>query len=227
MLHSLSVNSFAKVRSLSTPDPNRLRYKEWLEAIMAEKRLSPIQLAKNVGVSPTTIYRALDPDGEFTPTMKTLLKISNKTGATMPGGHGHHPRSYDIHEVEHFRPKSAALKHLMFSDLNLFPVTIEENRKRSQEVYQVMDRALDLEGYLPGDIVVVDPAVQPRPGDIVCAVVDKKVAEESEILRRFEPPYLISRSLDRLVEPAPILLDRTVHIKGTVTSLIRNMRAAS
>lgn len=185
---------------------------------MAERNMSPIELARFVGVSPTTIYRAIDVDSEFTTTTKTLEKIASKVGRQPPG-----PNYLDAH---HLRPlNSTTGLEAIDVPRNLITLTAEEHRLLA---YRILDRSLELEGYLPGDIVVIDEDVAPSAGDIVCVdLSNQRPGGASRVLRLFEPPYLMSRSIDRRVEPAPILLDRSVEIKGTATAMLREMRKAS
>jgi DNA-binding phage protein len=222
MLHSSSVISFSKVRTLEVEQQSlREQIRSWLHAILAERNLSPIALAKLVGVSPTTIYRAMDVDGEFTPTTKTIEKIASKTGKAPPS----------MSSIEHYHPLKA--EHIRpFGGLEAVDIPngliMSAELHRQFLAYRVLDRALELEGYLPGDIVLVDETVAPKAGDIVCAdLLPGRPEGGGTILRLFEPPYLMARSHDRRSEPLPILLDRSVAIRGTATRMFREMRKAS
>ena len=216
MLHSHGVEPFLKVQRLNWDLTAREQIREWLQSILDERGLSPIELAQLVGVSPTTIYRAMDVKSEFLTSTKTLQKISTKTGRLPPG-----PGYLEAHHIE----PAAYSSGIERIDLpkNIVALTPEEHRRFA---CRVLDRSLELEGYLPGDIVVVDEGIAPKAGDIVYADV-AGTKNSGPVLRLFEPPYLISRSLDRRIEPAPILLDRSVEIRGTATAMFREMRKAS
>ena len=218
MLHSSVVISFPKVQQLDLEQQSiRASIRHWLQSIMADQRLSAIQLAKKAGVSPTTIYRALDVDGVFMPTTKTLEKIATKIGRPPPSLTEHVGL-----EVHHIKPMSSGIEAMDLRNLQI--LTSFEN---SGLVFRVTDRTLELEGYLPGDIVIIDKNVAPKPGDIVAAEVPAGREAAGTILRLFEPPYLMARAHDRQLEPLPILMDRSVNILGTATRLLREMRKAS
>lgn len=218
MLHSSVVLQFPKVQQLDLEQQSiRAGIRHWLQTLMLERNLSAIALAKLAGVSPTTIYRALDIDGEFMPTTKTLEKIASKTGKPPPSLQNDHYLPTD-----HLIPKGG-LEPAMLKNL-----TVLTRYENAGLVYRVTDRTLELEGYLPGDIVIIDREVQPKAGDIVAAEIPASRSEAGNtVLRLYEPPYLMARSHDRRLEPLPILLDRSVNILGTATNMIREMRKAS
>ncbi|MGN8170466.1 helix-turn-helix domain-containing protein [Agrobacterium sp. 22117] len=196
----------------------REQIRDWLQSIMTERNMSPIELAKFAGVSPTTVYRAIDVNSEFTTTTKTLEKIATAVGRQPPG-----PTYLD---ADHIKPWNSVsgLEAVDVPNGLILPAALDHHF----QAYRILDRSLELEGYLPGDIVVIDEDVAPSAGDIVCVDLSgQRPGGSSRVLRLFEPPYLMSRSIDRRIEPAPILLDRSVEIRGTATAMLREMRRAS
>ncbi|EKF43308.1 hypothetical protein NA8A_04733 [Nitratireductor indicus C115] len=96
----------------------------------------------------------------------------------------------------------------------------------SAEAWVLHSRALESAGYLPGDVVVVDRNADPRPGDVVCAVVYDKTGHGETVVRLFEHPFLVSATLDpELLRPVLIDDDR-VEIQGVVTASVRPRRVA-
>lgn len=90
------------------------------------------------------------------------------------------------------------------------------------DVWRVKSRALELAGYLPGDFLLVDShaADRARAGDVVIAQVyarDRPAA--STVLRRLEPPVLVSATTD----PE----DQRVHVVDNVNVLVRGKVIAS
>ena len=88
--------------------------------------------------------------------------------------------------------------------------------------YVLKTRAVELEGLIPGDIVILDlNAKDPKPGDIVCATIAGWPPGRSQtVVRVFEraPPVklLVAKSLDPTVQ-APIVVDEAaVVIMATV-----------
>lgn len=197
----------------------RLAIREWMQQILDETGMSAIKLAEVAGTSANTVYRALDADGEFMTSTTTLMKIARATRRELPGFLRLPDANYL--QAEHIRPYSG-----------LSPVDDVNNgiwldAETHRQFWRVNDRALELEGYLPGDIIVTDPDVVPATGDIVCAQLISTTKETETVLRLYEAPYLLTRSMDRAVDPAPILVDRNVTILGTAVALTREMKRAS
>lgn len=90
------------------------------------------------------------------------------------------------------------------------------------DVWTVRTAAMALEGYLPGDRILVDShaADRARTGDTVLAqVYDARRGTAETVLRRFEPPVLVAASPD----PA----HRRVHVVDGANTLIRGRVIAS
>lgn len=198
----------------------RLAIREWMQQILNETGMSPIKLAEIAKTSANTIYRALDPDGEFMTTTTTLMKIARATRRDLPA-FLRLPDAGGLLSADHIKP-------IGLSELASLDNGILIDPEIHRQFWRVNDRALELEGYLPGDVIITDPEMSPTTGDIVCAQVTSPTTKESEIvLRLYEAPYLLTRSMDRNVDPAPILVDRNVSILGTAIALQRQMKRAS
>lgn len=80
----------------------------------------------------------------------------------------------------------------------------------------VSGRALELEGYLPGDRILVDMKCTPQPGDpVVAQIYDAKRASGPTVLRIFKPPLLLVRSTQTRYEPC-LLSDNHVGVRGVI-----------
>lgn len=88
------------------------------------------------------------------------------------------------------------------------------------DVWRVKSRAMMLAGLLDGDFMLVDThqAERVKPGDIVIAQVYSRTGA-STVLRRFEPPVLLSASTD----PA----DARVHVVDGMNVMVRGKVIAS
>lgn len=218
MLHLTGGFSFYGLPTVRRDQAARAAIRVWLQDIKDEMNISAIKLAELAGTSANTIYRALDVEGEFMPSMTTLTKVSQKLGRPLPTIFA--PQSQVT--ADHIRPYNQGL--VPENPSNFIMLTAEQDR----QFWRVNDRALELEGYMPGDFVLVDPSVKPATGDVVCAsVASQQNKAEETVLRLYEAPYLLSRSMDRSIDPAPILVDRSVHIIGTAVQLLRAIKAAS
>ena len=90
------------------------------------------------------------------------------------------------------------------------------------DLWQVRSRALELEGYMLGDIVVVDLDRTAEGGEVVCAqMYDWNRGSAQTVLRVYEPPYLITASQSP-IHRKPVLVDNErVTIKGLVVASAR------
>jgi transcriptional regulator with XRE-family HTH domain len=93
---------------------------------------------------------------------------------------------------------------------------------RDIDTWRLRTNALDLSGYLPGDIVVVERKREAGPGDVVVAQTKaKRPADVRTIWRIYAPPVLMPASSDRSLLPTP--LAEAIPI-GVVTGLFRGPR---
>lgn len=199
--------------SMITSSSQQDAIRRWIETIMQRHRVEIPAVAARSGVAASTIYRWLEPDYQFTPSLTSLRKIARAFDAPMPAIEGQQTTlgfaEQDLTAFDHKQD---------FAGLPAGP---------NQGRWRVNTRALELAGYLPGDVVLVDQAVAPRPNDVVCAqVYDFKSGSADTKLRVFQPPYLVTLTMDPAASDMPLLVDgQRVVIVGTVIRSVR-MRAA-
>ena len=198
----------------TTSEPDRLR--RWLHEVMATTGLKATPLAQKVGISPSTLTRALDPNEPGYLSSRTVEKIVQKLGVSPPGGGDGRSRSGGFGEPELQKLDDAQMQFMALRPSN------------NQGVWEIKSRALELEGYIPGDIVLVDSTVAPAPGDVVCAqVYNFERGDADTVLRIFDAPYLVTATADREARQKPQLVDNErVVIWGTVVKSIRERRAS-
>jgi len=67
------------------------------------------------------------------------------------------------------------------------------------DVWEVETRAMNMEGILPGDLIITDLGLAPEVGDVVLAQqTDPETGKSQTLLRRYDPPYLIAHSTDAI-----------------------------
>lgn len=184
----------------------------WLQRVLASKDWKPHRLAKEAGVSPATISRALN-DDSFTTSTTTIEKIVRATGVPAPTGIGmmvpnSKLRSFAEPEAEYVAS----------------PQDITGSEQAGQQAtWKLSSRALDLAGYLPGDLLIVDPTISPVARDIVCVQIYSREKMSAEtVFRVFDPPYVVTRSTDPAAERKPLLIDQErASIWGTVIKVVR------
>lgn len=197
--HALA-NAHART-SVTMPEPST---RQWLEQAIARSGLKPTPFAQKAGIAPSTILRALAAAGDFDLDPRTVRKLRDTYGLPPPGG--------------------AATG---FSEPDLAPYEAEDGEAdmpAAPNVYlkRVGSRVMELDGILPGDVLTLDMARVPAQGDTVEAQVyalDRPVAET--VLRLYDPPYLLARTLDP-AHAKPLLVDgERVRIAAVLVRLAR------
>ncbi len=197
--------------------------REWLMFVRQKTGKSYTYIAREAGIATSTLTRHVnDPDYPHTLSTQTIAKIASKFGVSPPNafdvtaepnsGHG---SGFSESEAVPYEPKGRG------SDIRAAVDALIANR-RGCDPWELRTRALELAGYLPGDIVIVDLNETPRTGDVVCAqVYDWERGGAETIWRIYEEPYLVAASGERL-HRRPLLVDRrNVVVKGVVRGLFR------
>lgn len=86
--------------------------------------------------------------------------------------------------------------------------------------WQLNTRALELEGFMINDIVLVDENASPRPGDPVLATVEEHCGKPEPIIRQFQHAgpvnLLVPRTMDPKVRPTLVIDRDKVTIRGVL-----------
>lgn len=186
--------------------------RQWLEGVIKQTGLKPTPLAKEAGLAPSTLLRALDPDNPTALERRSIAKIVARFNVAPPFAPGAAPAGYPpgFSEDELLAPEDDAP---VFEGAHLTP---------NQYVRTINTRALELAGYLPGDVALFDMSVTARDGDAVAANVYNLQGGADTVLRIFEPPYLVTRTMDREIASKPRLVDgEHVRIMAVLVKLIR------
>ena len=191
----------------------------WLSEVLRRSGLSPYALAKKAGVSTTTITRGLDPNAKHTLSSTTVAKIR-----AVAGDHAHAgpaaPIGFAESGADELSPVAAgtsgdprvddAVRYLVAGDQGLVP-------------WKLNTRALEVAGYLPGDIAIVDLNAQAVDGDAV--VAQHYVGSNAQtIFRLYQKPYLVAAATDRAIRRPLAVDDMAVSIRGVVVASFRPRR---
>lgn len=196
------------------PDtPTALR--RWLRGEMDSRRLSVAEVARISRISRGTVYRILDPESPFKPRLDTIEKLEAALApAAGRNNNGHHDAH--LHEDELIPVSDSA---------DAAPAAA---RADDPVCYRVNTQALMLRGYLPGDVVRLDTAGDPRAGDVVAARVhDVDRGASRLVLRAYHPPYLLAYTAGPDANPLhqPLYVDgRAVRITAVMVSMTRRPR---
>ncbi len=203
-------------------------HREWLARVCQVTGLQPTKLAKAAGLAPSTLTRPLaeGDNGVSTLHAATIEKLVTFSGLTPPGSAGGERRP-----LRGFREDAApfdAKSHDSLADA----VRALTAGRNGVDPWTIKSRALELAGYLPGDVVLVDLNAVPAPGDAVCAQVYDWRAMQAEtvmrIFRRVAPfEILLARSLDPAFDEPLIVDGERVIVKGVLLPhRLRQPRAA-
>jgi DNA-binding phage protein len=218
MLHVWQVSNPVLGAPMAHPANMRAVIKDWLESVMRRHNVTARQIAlKSQGISPSTIYRAFEENGQFVMSTTKLAQIATAFGEDLPDvlARPGAPEPLADSSAEEVTPYAGPLNGG------------SANLSNQQATWTVSTTALDLEGYMPGDKVIVDQSVLPQPGDIVCArVFNIQRGNAETVLRLFQPPFLLTRSTNRKKEAKPLYVDNErVLLCGTVVRMVRERAA--
>jgi hypothetical protein len=204
---------------LSRKSDNRRQIQEthraWLEQIRAATDLPLTRIAAEAGLAESTLTRLFS--RSYTGTLHALTIEALKRRFSVPGPDqaaqaGLHENEATPYVADDSSPWDGAVRALMGSH-------------EAADPWVLRTRALDLAGYLPGDIVVLNLNATPRSGDVVCAqIYDFTRMRAETIWRIYEPPFLVAASTDAAFRRP--LSDASVSIKGVVVASFRPRRTS-
>jgi SOS-response transcriptional repressor LexA len=194
--------------------------REWLNSVLEQTGYTATGLAGKIGVAPSTFTRFLanaqgSPKTLHAATIERVVAATGISPSFLPRGERAQVLSRIGDDVAPYSPPedrniAAGTKALLAARPN-------------SRAYLVRSRAVESDGIVPGDIVIVETGEDPRAGDIV--VAENTTRRRVELLLRvYEPPYLMAAT----GEPSfrrPIVVDGVeVRVIGFVTEILRGRR---
>lgn len=191
--------------------------KDWIKHVAAHLNLTPSDLARRAELSPSTLTRYLnDNSGQIGISQRSLDKIGEYARIrphqfqTSPFG------SFQEAEATPYDPGDAQADWIEKQVRDMCSAV------QSRVPWTLRTDALNLLGYLKGDIVIVDLSMPARDGDIVCAqLYDWQRETADTVFRLYRKPWLMTHS--SIIAPIqPRLVDDdNVAIKGVVEAVLR------
>lgn len=185
----------------------------WLENIISSSGLTLTDIARRARLNPSTLTRFYSKnESGHTLTSRTVQKIEEATGVP----------AYE----QRVRPKLA-----FFAEEDAVPYKIEDEsqgilidclksvvaRSQNVDLWQLKSSVLSAIGYDQGDVILVDKAAVPRPGDAVCAQkFDWRRGIAETIFRVYRTPYLLTALMSGEPGAPEIVDDENIVIKGVV-----------
>lgn len=169
-------------------DKTAANIRDWMKSVLEKKDWSAFRWAKEAGVAPSTVQRALKEDYEFVPSSKTLDKLARAANSPSPimGSANHSPIANPSFLNVRYRTGAGVWQEV--GDVQAFdgvyPVTEDPAYAGfPQWLERVVGDSMDME-YPDGTFVhVVDAAAtgySPRPGDHVILVRYRHDGQEVE-----------------------------------------------
>lgn len=193
-------------------------HREWLRSLpgLTGKALS--RVAEEVGIARTTLTNKLKPSDPGTSTLNAAIieRIVRHHKVPGPGG-GPVPAGIALPGMaEDAAPYAAG------GDSTIEQAVRALTAGRSGiDPWTMKSRALELAGFMPGDVVLVDLNASPRPGDAVCAQVYDWPRDRADtvmrIFQRASPvDVLVARSLDPTIGPPLVVDGDRVVVRGVI-----------
>jgi hypothetical protein len=196
------------------------QHRDWLRALPQQTGKALTTLAKELKIAPSTLTRPLKEGDDGTSTLhaNTIAKVVEHTGVAGPTEVGspstgrRAPTRALSEEATPFEPGPQ-------DPLREAVKALSGGRKATS--WTVHNRALDLVGVLPGDVVIVDLGATAQPGDFVCAqTIDVTTGKRATVIREFQragaTDILVSRSSDPALHSMLPVDGERVIIKGVL-----------
>lgn len=206
---------------LSIVENVRRKQLNWVQAIMAMRHWNASQLAEMADIDQSTLSKFLnDKTGTAQLSSRTVEKVAIAGGlppyqsvaAPVPRG---------------FAEAEATPYVTTATDTVAEAVARFTQGHNGVDAWTMQSRALELAGFMAGDVLVVDMNATPRDGDVICVQIYDRNGKAETAFRIYEKPYIVAASADPGLR-RPMLLDGDrVVARGVVVASLRSRSAAA
>lgn len=186
-------------------------FRSYIDKIGITTGHKPSKIADEINVSQSTLTRAMKDDNANLPNLTTLLKLAER---------------YPFVRTPDFFGPAKTLSKTPTADVEPAQPPASEGWSELVKQWHVTTQAMQLSGYVPGDLVTTDASVAARDGDVVVAqITDAGTVSPMPILRMLREAQGIRILCAHSAIPTPptplIVDDQNVIILGAVTALKR------
>lgn len=219
----------AKIPKTNTKAAIRERHLKWLDDVQRWTKKSLSRLATEAGLSDTTLTRFIRKGYDGTLNDVTIARLIGTHGVPGPDDDPAERARRPLYA----REEAALYVSEQEPDIGVRRAVEALVGKRADTyAWRLKTRAVELKGYLPGDIVITDARAAPVTGDAVCAqVVDYRRGTAETVWRIYEETggvrLLTPKSLDPVVLPTLVVDDDRVAISAVIIAAVRPGRAAA
>lgn len=194
----------------------------YIKKVRKTRGWSMTETGRQIGSSKTTIARNENPPANYRYVMSTttLRKLAQASGIALP------KQLLDHSDMNGQRAGFAEDDVAPYEGAAPGKGTACQNPNKSDWI--VHSRALELAGYVPGDIVTIDQSLAPRDGDIVIAqIYDDLLGTSETVMRRYQEgsrqPFLMAAATDQaLMAREPDYVDNErVKVMGVIVRAVR------
>jgi lambda repressor-like predicted transcriptional regulator len=202
----------AAPRKRESFDEIRQEQKEWLGGILKATGKTISGLAREAGLSDTTLSRFFNnPAHRGKLDDLTVKLIAEATGLAPPGGFS--------------APRQSPYEAIRFQNDNepdalVAAVNTLKRGRANAHAWTMTSDVLQLAGVRTGDIIIIDMDEAPRSGDIVCAQIETQFGATT-VFRVYQMPYLVGASPDPFAVLPDTVNGTSRRIAGVMTDLIR------
>lgn len=203
-------------------DTARRKQLAWINAILEHRAWRPSRLAKEAKINHSTLSKFLnDPLNKAQLNTYSVEKIA-AVGGIPPYEVAPPHRPPGLAEDETTPYETIGTENLVDR-----AVAAYKNGRNGVEAWVMQSRALEHEGYVPGDILIVDQNVTPQSGDAVCAQLYSRNGTAETVMRIYDHPFLVAASSDQLTRKPHLVDNASVVIKGVIIGSFRPRRLAT
>lgn len=198
----------------------RAAQKRWLDQVRSISGLTLTEIARRADMNPSSLTQFYNKEHRAG-TLETLSlrRISDAMGvpvSTDALGEVGGPLNSGFRDIE-AEPYQAEMASTIGHAID---VLIDD--RDHVHPWTLRSSALELAGYRPGDVLIVDLNGRPSAGDVVCAqFYDWQSGRADTVFRIYEPPFLIAASNDEAYRRPRLVDDNSVAIKGVVETMFR------